>query len=167
MPPIAAKAAVNGHPSTGFARADRLLPLPKSALLKSVIAIDYIPVVRKYEIIFLVRNGGKPLIVEVRSYRTKPGKREEFLRFFEEQAVPAQKEFGIQIMGPFVDLENPNKFVWLRGFDSLADRDEVKEAFYSGAVWKEELEAIAMPMLDSYDVVLCETVSGFFADRMQ
>jgi len=37
----------------------------------------------------------------------------------------------------------------------------MKEAFYGGRLWKEELEAIAMPMIDSYDVILTETTSGF------
>jgi hypothetical protein len=26
--------------------------------------------------------------------------------------------------------------------------------------WKNELEAIAMPMIESYDVILCETTPG-------
>jgi hypothetical protein len=32
---------------------------------------------------------------------------------------------------------------------------------YEGALSKNELERIAMPMLDSYDVVLCETSPGY------
>jgi len=36
----------------------------------------------------------------------------------------------------------------------------MKEAFYEGNVWKSEMEAIAVPMLDSYDVTLCETLPG-------
>jgi hypothetical protein len=29
--------------------------------------------------------------------------------------------------------------------------------FYEGEFWKNYLEAIGIPMLDSYDVILCET----------
>ena len=101
------------------------------------------------------------MIVEVRSYRIKPGRREEFLKFFEERAVPAHRSFGIQVTGPLIDVENPNKFVWLRSFQTLEDRDEFREAFYGGDLWKNELENIAMPMLDSYDVILCETSPGY------
>lgn len=99
------------------------------------------------------------MIVEVRRYRTKPGRREEFLRFFARQAVPAQRAHGMEIFGPLVDVENPNAFVWLRAFPSMHDREEMKRAFYEGEQWKHELEAIAMPMLESYDVVLTETTS--------
>ena len=100
------------------------------------------------------------MIVEVRSYRIKPGHREEFIKLFESKAVTAQKKYGISVIGPLLDVENPNKFVFLRSFPSLEDRERMKNAFYGGPEWTGELEAIAMPLLDSYDVILCETSPG-------
>lgn len=102
------------------------------------------------------------MIVEVRSYRIKPGRRKEFVELFVTRAVPALQSHGMRILGPLLDLENPNKFVWLRGFPSLEERDEMKNAFYESDLWRNELEAIAMPMLESYDVILCETSSGMY-----
>jgi NIPSNAP len=104
------------------------------------------------------------LIVEVRSYRTKPGKREEFTQFFQTRAIPALHSHGMKVIGPFLDLENPNKLVWLRFFPSLEERERMKTEYYEGELWKNELESIAMPLLDSYDVVLCETSSGCVFD---
>ena len=104
------------------------------------------------------------MIVEVRSYRIKPGRREEFIKFFETRSIPAQRSHGMQILGPLLDLENPNKFVFLRSFPSLDERDRMKNDFYEGELWKKELESIAMPMIDSYDVILCETSSGYVFD---
>ena len=106
------------------------------------------------------------MIVEVRSYRIKPGRRAEFIQMFETRAVPALREHGMEVVGPFLDVENPNKFVWLRSFPSLEERDRLKDAFYEGDLWKNELEAIAMPMIDSYDVILCETAAGCVFDAM-
>ena len=40
----------------------------------------------------------------------------------------------------------------------------MRDAFYGGPVWKNELEAIAMPLLESYDVILCETTPGCVFD---
>ena len=102
------------------------------------------------------------MIVEVRRYRIKPGRREEFLEFFASRSVPALRSHGMQVLGPFIDLENPNAFVWLRAFPSLEARDEMKAAFYEGELWMKELEAIAMPMLESYDVILTETAPELF-----
>ena len=104
------------------------------------------------------------MIVEVRSYRIKPGRRAEFIQLFETRAVPALRSHGMKVMGPLLDVENPNKFVWLRSFPSLEERDRMKAEFYEGELWKNELEAIAMPMLDSYDVILCETSPGYVCD---
>jgi heme-degrading monooxygenase HmoA len=104
------------------------------------------------------------MIVEVRSYRIKPGRRDEFIKLFESRAVPALREHGMKVLGPLLDVENPNKFVWLRTFPSLEERDRLKKEFYEGELWKNELESIAMPMLDSYDVILCETSPGCVFD---
>lgn len=101
------------------------------------------------------------MIVEVRSYRIKPGCREEFIQFFETRCVPALRSHGMRVVGPMLDLENPNKFVWLRTFPSLEERERMRTAFYEGELWKNELESIAMPMLESYDVILCQTSPGY------
>jgi hypothetical protein len=104
------------------------------------------------------------MIVEVRTYKIKPGRRDEFITFFETRAVPAQRAQGMHILGPLLDLENPDTFVWLRSFPSLDERDRMKHAFYDGDEWKGELEAIAMPMIESYAVVLCTTSPEYVFD---
>jgi hypothetical protein len=104
------------------------------------------------------------MIVEVRTYKIKPACRDEFIKFFETRAVPAQRALGMKIFGPLLDLENPDTFVWLRSFPSLDERDRMKSAFYDGDEWKRELEGIAMPMIESYAVVLSETSAGCVFD---
>jgi len=108
---------------------------------------------------------GLKMIVEVRAYRIKPGRRDEFIELFETKAVPALRSHGMKIIGPLLDVENPNKFVFLRSFPSLQERERMRDAFYGGELWKNELEGIAMPMIDSYDVILCETSSGCVFDE--
>jgi hypothetical protein len=107
------------------------------------------------------------MIVEVRSYRIKPGRREEFIEFFESRSILALRAGGMKVFGPLLDLENPNKFVWLRMFPTLEAREQMRDAFYGGDLWKNELEAIAMPMLESYDVILCATTPGSVFDLPQ
>ena len=106
------------------------------------------------------------MIVEVRSYRITPGKRDEFIKFFETRSIAALQSHGMKVVGPLVDLENPNRFIFLRGFPSMEDLHRMKDEFYGGRLWKEELEQIAMPMIESYDVTLCETTSGFVMDDL-
>ena len=100
------------------------------------------------------------MIIEVRTYRIKPGRRAEFIRLFETRSVPAMRGYGMHVVGPLLDVENPHRFVFLRSFPSLDEREPMKDAFYGSDLWKNELEAIMMPMIDSYDVTLCEVAPG-------
>jgi len=100
------------------------------------------------------------MIVEMRTYRTKPGRRAEFLEIFRTRSVPAHAEIGMKILGPFLSIEDPDTFFFMRGFPDLASRDPMKAQFYESDLWKNELEAIVMPMLEKYDVVLVDDPAG-------
>jgi hypothetical protein len=106
------------------------------------------------------------MIVEVRTYKVKEGFRECFLDFFQTRSIPAQRAAGMKITGPLIDIENPDVFIWLRAFPSLEDRDRIKDAFYGSDLWKNELEAIAMPMLESFSTALT-TLPAWFVDDLQ
>jgi hypothetical protein len=100
------------------------------------------------------------LIIEMRTYKTKPGKRDEFLAIFRNRSIPAHTEIGMKILGPFPSIEDPDVFFFMRGFPDRALREPMKAKFYEGELWKDELERILMPMLDKYDVVLVEDAEG-------
>ncbi len=48
----------------------------------------------------------------------------------------------------------------MRGFPDLASREPMKAKFYDGELWKRELEAVLIPMLEKCDVVLVEDPDG-------
>lgn len=96
------------------------------------------------------------MVIEMRTYKTKPGKRSEFLEIFRAKSVPAHAEIGMKILGPFLSIEDPDTFFFMRGFPDLGSREPMKAKFYEGELWTGELEAIMMPMLDKYDVVLVD-----------
>ena len=96
------------------------------------------------------------MIVEMRTYKTKPGKRAEFLEIFRSRSIPAHVEIGMKIMGPFLSVEDPDVFFFMRGFPDLASREPMKAQFYEGDLWKKELENLVMPMLEKYDVVVVD-----------
>ena len=100
------------------------------------------------------------MIVEMRTYKTKPGKRAEFLEVFRTRSVPAHDEIGMKILGPFLSVEDPDTFFFMRGFPDLASREPMKARFYEGELWKSELENVVMPMLEKYEVVLVEDTDG-------
>ena len=53
---------------------------------------------------------GRARIIEMRTYRTKPGRRAEFLHIFRSKSVPAHTEIGMKILRPFLSVEDPDAF---------------------------------------------------------
>jgi hypothetical protein len=96
------------------------------------------------------------MIIEMRTYKTKPGKRSEFLEIFRSKSIPAHEEIGMKILGPFLSIEDADTFFFMRGFPDLASREPMKAKFYEGELWKRELESVLMPMLENYEAVLVE-----------
>ena len=96
------------------------------------------------------------MIVEMRTYQTKPGCRTKFIEIFRGKSIPAHEEIGMKILGPFLSVEDPDRFFFMRGFPDLASREPMKAKFYEGELWKTELEGLLMPMLEKYEVVLVE-----------
>jgi hypothetical protein len=96
------------------------------------------------------------MIIEMRTYKTKPGKRSQFLDIFRSKSIPAHQEIGMKILGPFLSVEDPDTFFFMRGFPDLQSREPMKAKFYEGTLWKSELEHVLMPMLEKYEVVLVE-----------
>jgi hypothetical protein len=92
----------------------------------------------------------------MRTYRIKPGKRAEFLEIFRTKSLPAHREIGMTIAGPFLSVEDPDTFFFMRGFPDLESREPMKAQFYEGELWNRELESVLMPMIDRYDVVVVE-----------
>jgi hypothetical protein len=96
------------------------------------------------------------MIIEMRTYTTKPGKRSEFLEIFRTRSIPAHDEIGMKILGPFLSVEDADTFFFMRGFPDLPSREPMKAQFYEGSLWKDELENRVMPMLDHYEVVVVD-----------
>ena len=66
----------------------------------------------------------------------------------------------MKILGPFLSVEDPDTFFFMRGFPNLASREPMKAKFYEGELWQRELENLLMPMFDKDDVVLVEDPEG-------
>ena len=96
------------------------------------------------------------MIIEMRTYRTTPGKRSAFLETFRSRSIPAHRALGMAISDPLLSVEDPDTFFFMRGFPDLASREPMKARFYESALWKAELEQVLMPMLAEYKIVLVE-----------
>ncbi len=103
-------------------------------------------------------------VVELRQYTLKPGRRDALIELFERELVVSQEAEGMELIGTFRDLGDPDRFVWLRGFPDMDARARALAAFYGGAIWKAHREAANATMIDSDNVLLLRPAwagSGF------
>jgi len=91
-------------------------------------------------------------VVELRQYKIVEGRRDAFVSLFDREFVETQEAAGMRLVGQFRDLDDPNRFVWIREFPTMADRAKTLTAFYSGPVWLAHRGA-ANPMIEHADNV--------------
>jgi len=99
-------------------------------------------------------------VVELRQYTLHPGARDTLVRLFDEHFVEGQERCGMRVIGQFRDLDDPDRFVWLRGFADMEARTRALEAFYGGPVWKEHASAANATMVDHTNVLLLRPINA-------
>jgi hypothetical protein len=95
-----------------------------------------------------------PAVIELRQYTLRPGRRDELIDLFDRELVETQEQTGMVVLGQFRDLDDPDRFVWLRGFPDMQVRHRALTAFYGGPVWAEHGPRANATMVDSDDVLL-------------
>jgi quinol monooxygenase YgiN len=103
-------------------------------------------------------------VVELRQYTLRPGQRDVLIDLFDREFVESQEADGMAIVGQFRDLDDPDRFTWIRGFASMPARARALASFYGGPAWKAHSAAANATMIDSDNVLLLRPVtarSGF------
>lgn len=93
-------------------------------------------------------------VVELRQYTLKPGRRDTLIDIFDGHLIESQEAAGMTVIGQFRDLDRPDLFIWLRGFDGMEARKNALTAFYEGPVWAAWRDAANTTMISSDDVLL-------------
>lgn len=109
-------------------------------------------------------NTANCQIVELRRYALRPGARETLIEVFDRELVEPQEAVGMYLLGQFRDLDDPDAFVWIRGFSEMEARRRALEAFYGGPVWKKHSAAANATMLAVDNVLLLRPLSGLELD---
>jgi len=99
-------------------------------------------------------------VFELRQYTLKGGTRAAFTSLFEREFVTSQNVVGSHVRAVFRDLDDPDRFVWIRGFTDMAARKTALEAFYYGPVWKAHRTEANGMIVDSDNVMLLRPMTG-------
>ena len=102
-------------------------------------------------------------VLELRQYTLHRGQRETLIDLFECRFVDSQEACGIRLAGTFRDLDDPDRFVWLRGFPDMSARADSLAAFYGGPDWQAHRDAANATMVDSDDVHLLRPAGAHHA----
>ncbi len=104
-------------------------------------------------------------VIELRRYAMRPGMRETLIELFEREFIETQEACGMVPIGHYRDLDDPDSFVWFRGFEDMETRRAALEAFYlQSDAWLANRNAANATMIDSDNVLLLRNAqlhSGF------
>ena len=76
---------------------------------------------------------------ELRQYKVLPGKIDAWVKIMEEIIIPFQVAQGMVICGSFRGEMDETAYVWLRRFESEAERERLYKAVYESDHWKNEI----------------------------
>ena len=87
---------------------------------------------------------------ELRQYRVRPGKMQEWLKIMEEEIIPFQVAKGMVITGSFRGETDDSVYVWLRRFE----REALYKSVYESDHWKKEIAPRIPDLLDREKMVI-------------
>ena len=94
------------------------------------------------------------MFFELRQYRIKDGKRNEWVKLMEEEVIPFQISKGMVVAGSFTGQQEPDLYVWIRRFDSEEERERLYKAVYESDHWLHVLKPKIDTMLDRPRIIV-------------
>jgi hypothetical protein len=100
----------------------------------------------------------KMAFYELRQYKVLPGKMDEWVKIMEEEIIPFQVSKGMVICGSFRGETDDSAYVWLRRFESEAEREALYKAVYDTDHWKTKIAPRVPQCLDRAAMVVTRIV---------
>ena len=94
------------------------------------------------------------MFFELREYRTRPGQREAWAKFMEEEIIPFQVSKGMVVVGSFVGEEEDDLYIWIRRFESESSREQLYAAVYESDTWKNDIAPRIPELMDREKIVV-------------
>jgi len=95
---------------------------------------------------------------ELRQYKVRPDKMDAWVRIMEEEIIPFQVSKGMVICGSFRGETDDSAYVWLRRFESEAEREALYKAVYESDHWKIKIAPLVPDHLDRSAMVVTRII---------
>jgi hypothetical protein len=92
-------------------------------------------------------------VLELRNYILKPGKRDDFINYFEKHFITSQNILGGYVLGQFRIKNADNRFLWFRGFNDMSSRSIYLPEFYRKSLVWQKFKASANALIEDNDDV--------------
>lgn len=98
---------------------------------------------------------------ELRQYKVRPGRMEDWLGLMEDEIIPFQVSKGMDVIASFQGETDDSLYFWIRRFESEAERERLYEAVYETDFWKNEMAPVVRGFLDTSQSVIQRVVPTF------
>ena len=99
------------------------------------------------------------MFFELRQYTATSGNRDALVTIMQEEVIPFQTKCGMVILGSFVAEENADGFVWIRRFDSEADRERLYADVYKSDTWLKDIGPRIAPLIIREEIKVTRLVA--------
>lgn len=94
-------------------------------------------------------------IVEIRTYKLKPGTRTNLHQLVTEQSIPMLKRWEVDVVAYGPSLHDADSYYLIRSYASIEELQQSQDAFYGSTEWKQgPREAILALIENSISVVI-------------
>jgi hypothetical protein len=95
---------------------------------------------------------------ELRQYKVLPGRMDGWIKIMEQEIIPFQVSLGMVITGSYRGEADDSVYVWLRRFESEAEREALYKAVYESDHWKNNIGPRVPEYLDRSAIVVTRIV---------
>jgi hypothetical protein len=94
-------------------------------------------------------------VIEIRTYKLKPGSGEAFHRTVVEESLPMLERWGVDVVAFGPSLDDDDSYYLIRSYPSLDEKQRSQDAFYGSDEWRYgPREAIVSRIESDISVVL-------------
>jgi len=88
------------------------------------------------------------MFYELRQYKIRSGRMVDWVEFMENDIIPFQVSRGMVITGSWRGEEDDTVYVWMRRFESEAERERLYKAVYESDYWKNKVAPRVTELMD-------------------
>jgi NIPSNAP len=102
-------------------------------------------------------------MIEILTINLRPGTRDKFHQLYIAESLPIQKKWKINVVAHGPSLHDETTYYVIRFFESLEDRKEKEDAFYSSDEWQHGPRKAILALIENMEnvVVSVETLKSW------